>query len=221
MFGSISSTVSKHEVNADDLALERRYSDTTRTKSIGLQAIEQTQPVDVSVLNSTKRLYLCDVGRSLVEIFDMNGTLEHAINDSIMTKFQPTAIAVGCDGTIITASHFNHRLHMHYPEATKPYTYKQFKLGVEGNQIHQFYHPSGIVIDNDDGSLYACDRGNNRIQVITPEGLCVRVISLYLYGSKKYPMEPIRIALQRSSGHLVCITGVGEVMCFIPKDSNG
>ena len=55
------------------------------------------------------------VGRSVVEIFDMYGKLQHVIDDQITSKFQPTAIAVADDGTIIVASHFQHRLHMYSP----------------------------------------------------------------------------------------------------------
>ncbi|CAF2067472.1 unnamed protein product [Rotaria magnacalcarata] len=221
MAGSIGSNPFKYELTADDLALKERYSDKTRTKSIKLQAKDQTQPVDVSINHEKNLIYLCDVGRSIVEIFDMNGTFEHSLSDAIMSKFQPTAIAVSCDGTIITASHFSHCLHMNSPDGASVYSYRRFKLGTEGSQIHQFFHPAGIAIDMNDGYLYVCDRGNNRIQVISPDGLCERVIELFLYGVKNYPLEPIRIAHQKIAGQIVCITGAGDVMCFIPKDADG
>ncbi|CAF3736347.1 unnamed protein product [Rotaria socialis] len=217
----IGSSPFKYELTADDLALKERYSDKARTKSIKLQAKDQTQPVDVSINHEKNLIYLCDVGRSIVEIFDMNGTFEHSLNDAIMSKFQPTAIAVSCDGTIITASHFSHCLHMNSPDGANLFSYKRFKLGTEGSQIHQFFHPAGISIDMTDGYLYVCDRGNNRIQVISPDGVCERVIELFLYGAKDYPLEPIRIAHQQNAGQIVCITGTGDVMCFIPKDANG
>jgi DNA-binding beta-propeller fold protein YncE len=142
-----------------------------------------------------------------------------------MTKFQPTAIAIAFDETIIIASHFNHCLHMYSPSdsqnTTNHYAYKQFKLGAPGSQIHQFYHPAGIAIDHNDGNLYVCDRGNYRIQVIRPEGICERVMELFVNGKKKYPLEPVRIAVQRIYDRIVCIVGAGDAICFIPKQTNG
>ncbi len=143
-----------------------------------------------------------------------------------MLKFQPTALAVGCDGTIILASHFNHCLHMYSPSDSQNtanrFSYKQFKFGAQGDQIHQFDHPAGIAIDHNDGCLYVCDRGNYRIQVIRPEGMCERMIKLYLNTrKKKCPLDPIRVAIQKNSDYLVCIIGAGDAICFIPKDTDG
>ncbi|CAF0847375.1 unnamed protein product [Rotaria sp. Silwood1] len=225
MSNSVISNSIEYKITADDLALNERYSDKTRIQNINLQAYDQTQPVDISIHHEKNKIYLCDIGRSVVQIFDINGTLEHVINGKIMSKFQPTAIAVAFDGTLILASHFNHCLHMYLPNDTQNqsncYSYKQFKLGTEGHQIHQFYNPAGITIDKSDGYLYVCDRGNYRIQVITPDGLCERIIELYLNDKKKYPLDPVRIALQPNSEHIVCIIGAGDAICFIPKYTNG
>jgi hypothetical protein len=213
------------ELTADELALNPRYSDKTRIKFINLQVTDQTQPVDVRIHNDTNQIYSCDVGRSLVEIYDFNGTLQHVINNPSMSKFQPTALAVAFDETIIIASHFNHCLHMYSTHdslnTTARFSYKQFKLGAPGNKIHEFYHPAGIAIDHKDGCLYVCDRGNYRIQVITPDGVCQRMIELFLNAKKKIPLDPIRVAIQQNSDQIVCIIGSGDAICFIPKEANG
>lgn len=194
-------------------------------KSIDLPSSDQTQPVDLCVDLTTNKIYTCDIGRSVVEIYDMNGTLEHVMEDSTMTKFQPTAIAVVSDGTVIVASHFHHRLHMYSPSdlqnPANRYVYKQFKLGTSGDQLHQFYHPAGIALDHKNGSLYVCDRGNFRIQVMRPEGVCERVIELFSAGKKKMPLDVTRVALQSHLNQIVCIVANGDALCFLPKQANG
>ncbi|CAF1363956.1 unnamed protein product [Adineta steineri] len=214
-----------YELTENDLSLHERYTDKTRMECINLQVKDETQPVDISVNHTTNKIYLCDVGRGVVEIYDMNKTLEHVIGDSTMIDFRPTAITLGRDGTIIVSSHFSHCLHMYLPQKsaneTNPYSYKQFKLGIEGTHIHEFYQPAGICIDSITGYLYICDRGNYRIQVMTPEGICERVIELFLNSKKKFRLDPVRIALQNHSDHIVCIIGEGDSICLIPKYSNG
>jgi hypothetical protein len=154
----------------------------------------------------------------------MNGKIQHVVNDSTMLQFQPTAIAVAFDGTMIIASHFHHRLHMYSPSPSQNenYQYKQFKLGSPGNELHQFNHPAGITIDHTNGYLYICDRSNYRIQVMSPEGICERVIELFIKDKKqKYPLDPVRIAHQQNSDQMVCIVGEGDAICFISKHANG
>ena len=189
------------EFTADELALHSQYSNKTHMKVINLQRKDETQPVDLRIYHEKNHIYLCDVGRSVVEIYDLNGIFQRMINDSTISKFQPTAIAVASDGTVIIASHFNHCLYMYSPNDShmgiNHCSYKQFKLGTQGTLIHQFYQPAGIVIDYSNGYLYVCDRGNYRIQVIRPEGFCERVIHLFLNTKKKYPLDPIRIGIQK------------------------
>jgi len=169
-----------------------------------------------------------------VEIFDMYGKLQHVIDDQTTMKFQPTAIAVTCDGTIIVASHFNHRLHMYSPIDSSEkghnnpnenfqdgYHFQQYKLGAPGHNLHEFYHPAGIAVDYTDGYLYVCDRGNYRIQVMRPEGVCERVIELLLSDEKPSPIAPIQIAHQQNGDQIVCIIGTGDSICFIPKYTDG
>ena len=196
-------------------------------RSIPLPESGQTQPVDVRVHQESKSIYLCDVGRSLVEIYRMDGQLERTINDAVMTASQPTALAVAFDGTMIIASYFNHCLQMYTPNdsqeksgvETKPY--KQYKLGAPGAQLDQFYNPSGIVMDAADGCLYVCDRGNSRIKVLRPDGICDRVIQLALKGQKRAFLDPVRIALQSGHEQIVCIIGAGDALCFLSKYAQG
>jgi NHL repeat len=215
----------EREFTAHESTLKPRYTDKKHMKSIDLPSSDQTQPVDLCIDLESNRIYACDIGRSFVEIYNINGTLEHVIDDTTMTKFQPTAIAVASDGTVIVASHFHHRLHMYSPsDSQNPvnrYVYKQFKLGTSGDQIHQFYHPAGIALDHKNGNLYVCDRGNFRIQVMRPEGVCERVIELFSAGKKKTPLDVTRVALQSHLNQIVCIVANGDALCFLPKQANG
>jgi len=157
----------------------------------------------------------------------MYGKLLHVIDDQTTMKFQPTSIAVAYDGTIIVASHFNHCLHMYSPDnnqnenSNDGYYFKQYKLGSSGHNLHQFHHPAGIAIDFTDGYLYVCDRGNFRIQVMRPEGICERVIDLILNDQQQSTIPPVQIAHQQIGDQIVCIIGTGDAICFISKYADG
>ena len=209
------------ELTTDELGLNERYSNKLRTQIIHLQPKDVTQPVDVCIHHETYTVYSCDVGRSVIEIFDMYGKLQHVIDDHTIIKFQPTSIAVTYDGTIIVASHFNHRLHMYSPENNETYHYKQYKLGTPGHNIHEFFHPAGISIDPNDGYLYISDRGNYRIQVLRPEGVCERAIDLLSCDLKQTPISPIQIAHQKNGDQIVCLIDKGDAICFVPKYADG
>jgi len=188
---------------------------------ISLQNKNETQPIDLCLHHDSSTIYVCDVGRNVFEVFDMNGKLQHVIDDQTTKKFQPTSIAVAYDGTIIAASHFNHRLQMYSPDIEENYHYKQYKLGTPGHNIHEFYYPAGIAIDYHEGYLYVCDRGNFRIKVLRPEGVCERVIDLVSYDEKQSPIAPIQIAHQKLADQLVCLVDKGEAICFVTKNSDG
>ena len=215
------------ELTRDELALNERYSNKLRNQIIALQTKDQTQPVDVSIHHDSYTLYTCDVGRSVIEIFDMYGKLQHVINDQATLKFQPTSLTVAYDGTIVAASHFQHRLHMYSPDYSEDdqahdvYRFKQYKLGSPGHGLHQFHHPAGISMDLKDGYLYVCDRGNSRIQVMRPEGVCERVIDLISNDEKEAPIPPIQASQQRDGNQMVCLIGSGDAICFIPKSADG
>jgi len=152
----------------------------------------------------------------------MHGTLLHTVQDSTMIKFQPTAIVVAFDGSMIIGSYFNHCLYMYAPsESSTDYSYKQYRLGAQGSQAHEFQLPAGLAMDEKTGNVYVCDRGNYRIQVIRPEGVCERIIELFLNTKKKVPLEPIRVSIQQGLNQLVCLIGSGDAICLIPKDSLG
>ena len=222
---SVNSNRFLFELTADELSLCKRYSEKDHIKCVKLGTTVQTEPVDICIHHETNRIYLCDVGRSVVEIFDMNGELQHVINHSSMTVFQPTAIVVTLDGTIIIASYFNHCLHMYSPNDssnnTNAYSYKQYRLGKAGKQLHEFDGPTGIAIDDNDGYIYVCDRGNCRIQVINTEGMCERVIELFSKDNRRCQMEPVRIALLPYSDQMVCIINTGDTICFSSRYDNG
>jgi 6-phosphogluconolactonase (cycloisomerase 2 family) len=228
---SFGSTRAERILTGDELALHERYSNPLQNRSINLQVTDRTDPVDIHIHRDTNHLYVCDIGRSLVEIFDVTGTLLHSINDSIINNFHPTAILVKSDGTIIVSSFFSHYLQMYSPMTTQfgndmnmavnRYSYQTFKLGIEGHQIHQFYHPSGMTIDHQSGYIYVCDRENRRIKVLTPQGICERIIHLVSAHDKRVLLSPIHIAYQSMFDRLVCIVNTGDTICLFSKHANG
>jgi DNA-binding beta-propeller fold protein YncE len=106
-------------------------------------------------------------------------------------------------------------------DACDVYRFKQYKLGSPGHGVHQFHYPAGIAIDFSDGYLYVCDRGNFRIQVMRPEGVCERVIDLISLDQKQLPVTPIQIAHQKNGDQIVCIIGTGDAICFLSKYADG
>lgn len=221
------------ELTAEEIAVIERYEDVTGTKLIPLQKKDKTKPVGVAVHYDTDAIYLCDVGRSLIEIYNLLGELENVIDDQIISNLAPSSIAVTDDGTIIVASESHHRLHLYAPTSytndnpsendannEEEYYYQQFKLGSNGTKLHQFQNPSGIAVDAEDGYIYVCDQGNFRIQVISPGGICERSIELIVNDEEPYFCAPIQIAHQYASGFLVCLVA-GDALCFIPKTASG
>ena len=216
-------------LSIEEIGFYNRYSNPSTMQLIRLQDKPETQPIDIQLLNESNLIFICDVGRSIVEIFDFDGTLQHVIDNAIMKNFYPTALAVAFDGTIVISSFFTHSLLMYLKmesvqDATETvpqlnFVYKQFQLGSHGHQIHQFNNPAGLTLDKETSYLYICDRGNLRIKVLTPRGVCERTIRLWLNTGKKVQLEPVSIALQPKSGQLVCIIA-GSALCFLPKTAS-
>lgn len=233
----VSADSTGRELTEEELALNERYSNKLRTQIIRLEHSDNTKVVDVAVHRESYVLFVCDTGRNRIEMFDFNGRLLYFLHDAMLSRFQPTAIAVADDGTIIIASHFSHRLHMYAPTEGQSlpdvqsnvgneglevgFYYQQFKLGSQGHDLHQFYHPAGITIDPSDGYLYVCDRGNSRITVLRPEGICERVIELILPGEEHHYSTPIQVACQNLGDQLICIIDNGDAICFVPKAADG
>lgn len=212
------------ELTADELALHDRYSNPLHCRFISLEQTDHTLPSDVRIHDAMNRIYLSDTGRSIIEIFDMNGQVLHAISDPAMLKFQPNRFALTPDGTLIISSAVMQCLYMYSPASpfSENFQYQQFKLGAEGKLIHQFCSPSDMVTDPANGYVYVCDVGNYRIKVLTPQGMCERVILVahFVAGVKQY-LYPTAITYQPSRGQLVCIVNNEDAICFISKHANG
>lgn len=201
-----------------------RYSNPLNCRFISLEATDHTHPSDIRIHNALNRIYLSDIGRSIVEIFDMNGQVLHSISDPAILKFQPNRFVVTVDGTLIISSAVLHCLYMYSPASpfSENFQYQQFKLGAEGKLIHQFSSPSDMVADPNNGYVYVCDVGNYRIKVLTPQGMCERIIQLaYLVNGVKQYLYPTAITYQPTRGQLVCIVNNEDAICFFSKHANG
>lgn len=77
---------------------------------------------------------------------------------------QPTDVSIGPDGMIYVSDGYrNCRVHVFGPEGELRYSF-----GEPGDGPGQFKLVHSVLWHKD--KLYVCDRGNNRIQVMTPEG---------------------------------------------------
>lgn len=121
------------------------------------------------------KVYVADTGLHQMYEFDLNGKLLRAFGTRGKAGLgknefnQPTDIAFGPDGDMfITDGYGNSRVVRLAPDGS-------FRLawGDKGDKPGQFVYPHNIVID-DAGLVYVADRGNNRIQIFTPEGRFLR-----------------------------------------------
>lgn len=208
---------------AEDLALHDRYSNPLHCAFISLEASDHTHPSDVRIHHEMNRIYVSDVGRSVIEIFDVNGHLLHTINDPAMLNCQPNRFVITPDGTLIISSAIHHCLYMYSPTAplSDHFQYQQFKLGAAGKLIHQFYSPSDLTVDPSNGYIFVCDVGNYRIKVLTPEGVCERIIQLVFLNPRKQYLCPTAITYQPTRNQLVCIVNNEDAICFVSKHANG
>ena len=121
------------------------------------------------------KAYVADTKQHQVYEFDLSGKLLRSFGTRGRAGLgpnefnMPTDIAIGPDGDIfITDGYGNSRVVRLKPDGS-------FRLawGEKGGRPGQFVNPHNIVIDTA-GLVYVADRGNDRIQIFTPEGKFLR-----------------------------------------------
>ncbi|MBN1589401.1 MAG: twin-arginine translocation signal domain-containing protein [Pirellulales bacterium] len=124
------------------------------------------------------KVYVADTAQHQVYEFDLNGKLLRAFGTRGKAGLgknefnKPTDIAFGPDGDIfITDGYGNSRVVRLAPDGS-------FRLawGEKGSLPGQFVYPHNIVIDKA-GLVYVADRGNNRVQIFSPEGRFLRQLT--------------------------------------------
>ena len=121
------------------------------------------------------KVYVADTGLHQMYEFDLNGKLLRSFGTRGKAGLgenefnQPTDIAFGPKGDMfITDGYGNSRVVRLAPDGSFRLTW-----GKKGDKPGEFVYPHNIVIDKA-GLVYVADRGNNRVQIFTPEGRFLR-----------------------------------------------
>jgi len=171
--------------------------------------------------NGTEYLYVTDTKRGAVIKMDMDGN--HLLDLGTpprpdiyddTKKYVPTDVVVAPNGDIYTADGYGQSW-VHQYSADGQYVRS---WGNPGKGPGQLSCPHGISIDTRSGDpeIYVADRGNNRIQVFTLDGLLKRIIvddmdmpcSFYYYDHELYfPDLKSRVTVFDHHDRLICHLG--------------
>jgi NHL repeat len=126
-------------------------------------------------------LFVTDIARGLVAKVATDGEVVFRVGAPARPDiygddrpYRPTDVAVAPDGRFfVTDGYGQHWVHAYSAEGELLYSF-----GGEGSELGCFSQPHGIWVDErgDDPMLYVADRRNERIQVLTLEGVPVRCI---------------------------------------------
>lgn len=121
------------------------------------------------------RIAVADTHYHRVVIFDADGNVDHMFGEYGSGPAQfvyPVAIAEDPDGFLYVGEYGEQqRIQKFKPDGTWVLAF-----GEHGTADGQFQRPSGIAWD--DGTIYAVDAFNNRIQLFSDEGQFMRVVNL-------------------------------------------
>jgi DNA-binding beta-propeller fold protein YncE len=120
-----------------------------------------------SVATTTASAALAGVAPAYLRKFGEKGSSEKQFN-------APVAAAIDHEGNVWLVDHNNDRVQEWSATGTWLHTY-----GAKGTKELQFESPEGIAIDTNAGSpsygdVYVADKGNNRIEELSPEGKYIR-----------------------------------------------
>ena len=107
-----------------------------------------------------------------VSHFAGSGTSGYLEGAALSARFSaPTGIAVGPDGAVYIADHYNHRIRKIDKDGTvSTFAGKGTAGDTDGGPTQaEFRTPWGLAVDAS-GSVYVADQGNNLIRKISPEG---------------------------------------------------
>ena len=120
------------------------------------------KPANVFIDKTAKLLYVADVARRQVVVFNLKGNFRRAYGKQ--GEFAgPSDVALHGDRMYICDVR-GHQIHVVNRETGK----LLFNIGKAGSHEGEFYHPTNIDIQND--RLYVSDSTNFRIQIFTLEG---------------------------------------------------
>jgi hypothetical protein len=121
-----------------------------------------------------EKLFVCDTGRHVIEIFDGEGQHLSTLGESGSGPGQfihPVAVAEASDGTLWVLDALNHRVQS-FDAGLKPLA----SFGVYDRAPGGLMFPKGLALDEED-HIYISDAAFNRIQVFSSSGAL-----LYWFG---------------------------------------
>jgi DNA-binding beta-propeller fold protein YncE len=125
------------------------------------------RPVGLAVDNQRERVYVADILRHHIAVFDFDGkhisTIGKRGGEPGEFNF-PLNIALDKDGWLYVIDSMNFRVQIFEPESEAVIVF-----GEQGTGLGQFVRPKGIAVDSD-GNIYVTDAAFNNVQLFNKEG---------------------------------------------------
>lgn len=173
-----------------------------------IKADEMAMPVAAAA--SSSRLYVVDIKKSSLFIYDLSGKLIKAVGRPGAEKAAfsaPKGVAVGPDGRVFVADTGNSRVQILDADGNFLGSF-----GTRGAEAGMLKNPESVAVGTD-GRVYAADTGNSRVQVFTSEG-----ILLFQFGSAgKTPGQfksPVKVVVDPSDNIYVQDNGNERIQKF-------
>jgi len=119
------------------------------------------KPVNLKVDKVNKQLFVADIGKKQVMVFDLEGNFLRAYGK--IGQFQPSDVDF-FENKIFVCDVKGHQVHVLDRKSGD----SLYKIGKPGSQEGELFHPSNICIRNQ--RLYVSETTNFRIQIFSPEG---------------------------------------------------
>jgi sugar lactone lactonase YvrE len=154
------------------------------TDGQGSQA-EFLYPVALTI-DKNNNLYVADYGNNVIRKITPNGIVSTFAGSGLAGSkdapntfasfYHPTGLVVDKVGNIIVADQYNNMIRKITPDGTVTTLAGSVTSGSNDGQgtAASFYAPTGVAI-NSLGNIYVTDQGNNRIRMITPDGMVTTI----------------------------------------------
>ena len=113
--------------------------------------------------DSTGNVYIADSNNHRIQVFNPDGEFVREFGSEGKERGRlklPRGIAIDCEDLIYVSEVANNRISVFTVEGIF-----QQVIGYKGSGPNQLRQPHELVVDDNDGILYVCDYGNNRIQI--------------------------------------------------------
>lgn len=157
-------------------------------------------------VDTLENLFVTDVGRKQVVIFDKNLEYQGEIGGG--ENFKPTDIVVSGD-TIFVTDPNNHQINAY--NVTNRQLLYSFPEGAEVGDQNWLYNPLNIYLDK--GKIYVTDFGDSRVKTYTTTGKFQGAVGRYGGGLAQF-VRPKGIAVDREENLFVVDAGFENIQIF-------